>query len=135
MEKRTKFIRLMEPEEAKKVLKEEGQPIPEDIDKIGGRIFKVFKTNRGTVTIYAYGEYREIDGLLINEVIDYDRDEVLFALRTLKRVCRCHTSPCGACEEECPFYFYKGSGDDCCYLSEAPEEWEIVDEEIWRPVR
>lgn len=135
MGKRTKFIRLMAPEEAKEVLEEEGLPIPEDINKIGGKIFKVLNVNRGTATIYVDGECREIDGRLIKEVIDYDRDEVLFALRTLKRVCKCYTSPCGVCEEECPFYFYKGDEDDCCYLSEAPEEWEIVDEEIWRPVR
>lgn len=131
MGKGTKFIRLKAPEEAEKVLEEEGLPIPEDINKIGGRIFKVSKVNRGTATIYVDGECREIDGRLIKKVINYDRDEVLFALRTLKRVCRCYTSQCGACEEECPFYSYQG---DCC-LSEAPADWEIVDEEVWRPVR
>lgn len=106
MRKKTKFIRLMMPEETKKALKEEGLPIPEDIDKIGGRIFEVFKVNRGTATICVDGEYREIDGRLISEIIDYDRDEVPFALR----VCKGYTSPGGACEK-CPFYFYRGKED------------------------
>lgn len=131
MRKRTIFIRLTKPEEAKKALREEGLPIPEDIDKIGGRTFKVFEENDDTITIYAYGKYRDINRALINEVIYYDRDEVLSALRTLKEACDCYIS-CDICGYKCPFYSYQS---DACLFEVLPEDEEIVDVENWRPVR
>lgn len=130
MEKKVRFAKIMEP-----VAREEGViSITLLLKTIGGKIFKILDEGRDTVTISVDSELREIDKTFISEILEYDRSEVLSALKILKKVCRCHTALGGGCDDTCPFYG-EADSDKNCKLLDPPLDWVIVDEEIWRPIR
>ena len=134
MEKKVRFARFIKPEKVEEIIREGGAisttPL---LDVIGGKIFKILDEGRYTVTISIDDECQEIDKALISEIFEYDRNEVLFTLEVLKKVCRCHTTRSGDCDDTCPFY---GEGRDRnCRLLDLPSDWVIVNEEIWRPIR
>lgn len=131
MEKKVRFAKIMEPV---KVVREEGViSITPLLKTIGGKIFKILDEGRDTVTISVDSEPREIDKTFISETLEYDKNEVISALKVLKKVCKCYTTMTGVCEDTCPFY--DGSRDGNCKLLDLPSDWVIVDEEIWRPIR
>lgn len=134
MEKKIKFVRFMEPEKAEYVARKEFIPLMPFSDRIGGKIFKILDEGYDTVTISVDGELKKIDNTFINEIIEYDKNEILSALKTLRKVCRCHTTISGGCDNRCPFYG-ETENDENCKLLDVPSDWEIVDEEVWRPIR
>lgn len=134
MEKKVKFAKFIEPEKIEEIAREVPVPITPLLRSIGGEIFKILDEGSSTVTISVDSEPREIDRVFISEILMYDKNEVISALKLMKKVCKCHTTINGGCEDACPFY-----GDaDCdgnCKLLKVPSDWVIVDEEIWRPIR
>lgn len=134
MEKKVKFAKFIEPEKVEEIAREVSVPITPLLRSIGGEIFKILDEGSSTVTISVDSEPREIDRVFISEILMYDKSEVISALKLMKKVCKCHTTINGGCEDTCPFYG-ETDRDGNCKLLNPPSDWVIVDEEIWRPIR
>lgn len=135
MEKKVKFAKFIEPEKVEEIAREVSVPITPLLRSIGGEIFKILDEGNSTVTISVDSEPREIDRVFISEILMYDKNGVVSALKLLKKVCKCHTTINGGCEDTCPFYGGEIDGSEKCKLVDPPADWVIVDEEIWRPIR
>ena len=135
MEKKVRFARFMKLEEVEKMTcREEFIRIRPFFDRVGGKIFKILNEEDDTVIISVDDELKKIEKTFISEILEYDRSEVLSALKKKKKVCKCHTSIHGDCDDTCPFYG-EVDGNEKCKLVELPIDWTIVDEEIWRAIR